>query len=550
MNNRAFSYIRFSSKQQARGDSLRRQLQAAQDYCHQHNLTLDDSSFRDLGVSAYKGHNTTEDSGLGQFLATCASGKVGQGDYLIIESLDRMSRQHVQTALRQFLNILSYGITLVTLMDGKKYDQQSDTTDLIISITIMARAYEESATKSKRLRASWDNKRQRMSDGTAVLKNTSLAPHWLKLSEDRTTWLVNKERASVIRLMYDLTVQGYGQQKLVQYLNENGYPAPKGNGWAASSVKRILTDKCVIGHYQPHEFIDGIRQPVGSVIEDYYTPIISEDTYYLVQSKRNKRRGKNVGRKGDRFTNLLQGIVQCECGSGMHMIDKGKSSKGGKYLVCAKARKGLDCSVGYVSYRYSFLETAALQQLLCQDYYHLLLTSNTDSDSEKNQITNNIASLESKLVDANNRLSGFLSLVSDFTAQSVKDEYSRQQASILALESAISEGKSALAELSETEVKPSDISTIFQLVADSLQTDLLTVKHSPSSSDDVYLLRLKLNNLVRDLLGNVTISKEYIKQSNQLIHCTSTNTAIKPWSIQVGRGAKQSPLWYLAGWAE
>lgn len=550
MKNRAFSYIRFSSKQQARGDSLRRQLQAAQDYCHRNNLLLDDSSFRDLGVSAYKGHNTTEDSGLGQFLSACATGKVGQGDYLIIESLDRMSRQHVQTALRQFLNILSYGITIVTLMDGKKYDQQSDTTDLIISITIMARAYEESATKAKRLRASWDNKRQRMEDGTAVLKNTSLAPHWLKLSEDRTTWLVDKERASIVQLLYDLTVQGYGQGKLVKYLNENNIPAPKGNGWAASTVKRLLTDKCVIGHYQPHEFIDGVRQPVGSVIEDYYTPIISEDTYYLVQSKRKARRGKNSGRKGDRFTNLLQGMIKCECGSGMHMIDKGKGSKGGKYLVCANARVGKECSVGYVSYRYSFLETAALQQLLCQDYYHLLLTSNTDSDNEKNQITNNIAALESKLVDANNRLSGFLSLVSDFTLPSVKDEYSKQQSAILALESAISEGKSALAELSETEVKPSDMATVFQLVADSLQTDLLTVKHSPLSQDDVYLLRLKLNNLVRDLLGSVTVSKEYIKQSNQLIHCTSTNAAIKPWSIQVGRGAKQSPLWYLAGWAE
>ena len=537
---RAFSYIRFSSKQQVQGDSLRRQLHSAQQYCNTHDIQLDNSSFRDLGVSAFKGHNLHEDSGLGQFLTACTSGKIKDGDFLIVESLDRMSRQHVQTALRQFLNILSHGITIVTLIDNRAYTQHSDTTDLIISITIMARAYEESATKAKRLKAAWYNKRERLQSGTAILKVTSLSPHWLTLSKDRSTWHVNKNKASIIQLIYDKSANGYGQHKLVQYLNENNYPAPRGNGWASSSIKRILTDKCVLGHYQPHEFIDGTRTPIGSVIEDYYTPIISEELYYRVQVARKQRTTKNSGNKGDKFTNLLQGLTTCgNCGANLHMIDKGKGSKGGKYLVCSVARKGGGCK--YVSYRYDHVERSIIQQLLCEKHYHLLAGEPTDTTN----INNEIYKLESKIEEANTRLKGFLKLVDDFTLPSVKESYKSQQEAIKSLGNSL---ESARGELANSTVPRADITAIFQLIADVMQTDLLAIKANQHSTDELYSLRIKLHSIISKTLGSVALTKEYIKQSDQWIHCVSDS--LGEWSIQVGRGTKDRPLWYLAGWAE
>jgi len=58
----AFSYIRWSSTQQTSGDSLRRQTDLAAKYAAQHNLTLDNTSFQDHGVSAFKGKNVLEGS--------------------------------------------------------------------------------------------------------------------------------------------------------------------------------------------------------------------------------------------------------------------------------------------------------------------------------------------------------------------------------------------------------------------------------------------------------------------------------------------------------
>ena len=47
---RCYSYIRFSTSEQLKGDSLRRQLELTREYADKHGLVLDESlSMRDLG---------------------------------------------------------------------------------------------------------------------------------------------------------------------------------------------------------------------------------------------------------------------------------------------------------------------------------------------------------------------------------------------------------------------------------------------------------------------------------------------------------------------
>jgi DNA invertase Pin-like site-specific DNA recombinase len=55
---KAYSYVRFSTPDQAKGDSYRRQTEAASEYAHANNLELDtELTFTDLGVSAFRGAN-------------------------------------------------------------------------------------------------------------------------------------------------------------------------------------------------------------------------------------------------------------------------------------------------------------------------------------------------------------------------------------------------------------------------------------------------------------------------------------------------------------
>src|SRR5262249_52765639 len=80
----AYSYIRFSHPRQAEGDSLRRQTEAAADWCRRHGVRLDTATtLHDLGKSAYTGaHRKNPDrNALAGFLKLVEQGKVSRGSY-------------------------------------------------------------------------------------------------------------------------------------------------------------------------------------------------------------------------------------------------------------------------------------------------------------------------------------------------------------------------------------------------------------------------------------------------------------------------------------
>ena len=116
---KAYSYLRFSTPDQMQGDSFRRQTEAARKYAEHHGLDFDDDlTFRDLGVSAFRGANVVEGA-LGQFIEAVNAGRVQTGSYLLVENLDRLSRDKIMPALNRFSSLLEAGITIVTLSDGK-----------------------------------------------------------------------------------------------------------------------------------------------------------------------------------------------------------------------------------------------------------------------------------------------------------------------------------------------------------------------------------------------------------------------------------------------
>src|SRR3954452_15539093 len=90
MTSVAYSYLRCSTSEQAKGDSRRRQLAMAEKYAADHHLKLDKHlSFRDLGVSAFRGENAKEGA-LRAFLEAIEHNLVPWGSFMLLESLDRL----------------------------------------------------------------------------------------------------------------------------------------------------------------------------------------------------------------------------------------------------------------------------------------------------------------------------------------------------------------------------------------------------------------------------------------------------------------------------
>ncbi len=160
MKPRAFSYLRMSTTAQLAGDSLRRQLTAAREYAQRYGLELQEGDqLSDLGVSAFTGANVAEGAGLGSFIAAVRAGKVPPGSVLLVEDLDRLSRQAILKSIGLLVELLTSGITIVTLSNEKTFTAATGSGDLILSIISMERAHEESRIKQVRGLAVWKNKR-------------------------------------------------------------------------------------------------------------------------------------------------------------------------------------------------------------------------------------------------------------------------------------------------------------------------------------------------------------------------------------------------------
>lgn len=363
---KAYSYIRFSTVIQKEGDSERRQKELVEKYLKDHpNLTLDTTlNMQDSGLSAYHGVNRTKGA-LGAFLKLVENGKIEKGSFLLVENLDRLSRQEVLEALNQFTSIIQAGIKIVTLQDGIEYTQESINANfgqLLMSIVYMSQAHQESEKKSLRLKASWESKRQNTTNGKGKL--TGRVPQWIKVKDDKSFELI-PDVCETIKSMFLKKLSGKGDEKIVQEINitDGVWQPPKSKrnktgGWKKSTVSKILTNRQLIGEYQPCKMVDGKRQETGEVIENYFPKAIEDESlFFRVQAliSTNSHLKGNSGGKTGKVSNVFTHVIQCGlCGGAMHYIDKGQTSKGGQYLECASARNKLGCTAKAVRYEEFF----------------------------------------------------------------------------------------------------------------------------------------------------------------------------------------------------
>ena len=353
---KAYSYLRFSTPEQMRGDSFRRQSAMAEAYAAQHGLQLDNTlTFHDLGVSAFRGRNLTAEGQLGNFLQAIEQGIVQEGSYLLVESLDRISRQTARKALRALEAVVDAGAVLVTLNDGREYSRANldeDPMALLLSILTFMRAHEESAMKASRLKAAWAEKRNQASKSQRPM--TSTCPAWLEL--DRKTGVFHEvpERVQVVRRIFDMTLEGVGQGVIAQTLNREGVP-PFGRGkhWHRTYIAKVLDNPAVQGVFVPHvqDQSSGrlVRQALAP-IPNYYPAIVDAEAVERLQSMRagsvQPRRGRHATKP---LNNIFGGIGRCAaCGSTMTMTNKGD---GNKYFVCTRAKAGAGCTYRTLQYQ-------------------------------------------------------------------------------------------------------------------------------------------------------------------------------------------------------
>lgn len=425
---RAYSYLRFSRPEQMRGDSLRRQTEASEAYAREHGLTLDTSlNLEDLGVSAFRGKNAIEGS-LGAFFEAITSGKVPRGSVLLVESLDRLSRDQVTSAMSRFLQIINAGVTVVTLIDKIKYSQESINENpgcLMMSLAVMMRAHDESASKSKRLVHVWSQKRVKAQAEKKPL--SSLCPAWITLT-DKGYELI-PERAAIIKRIFQMAAGPLGNRRICNELNKEGI-APfgksikskkKDHGWHPSYIQKILSNRSVLGFYQPHKMDPetGKRIPDGEEIADYFPPAITPKEWMDANTSHGDRK-LPTGPAGEKVSNLFSGIViDGYSGRVMRYVDKGrKKSKDGRYLVSDSTR--LKPGTKGQTWPYGHFERIALKQISELDWAALV---GTTTDIEVTNLQNLCAQYRLELESLTKKID---SLLENFVATDLPETLREQ----------------------------------------------------------------------------------------------------------------------------
>lgn len=410
---KAYSYIRMSTDNQLKGDSLRRQLDASALYAQNNHLQLVDTingiKLADLGVSAFNGKHTQKGT-LALFLDKLDKGDIEPDSVLLVESLDRLSRERLSEALPQFLNIVNAGIEIVTLTDNQHYTKEildNNPGALYISLGVMFRANEESEIKSKRIKSAWSNKRTKARDEGKAL--TAICPAWLKIKDDKSGFTLIEEKARIVRLIFDLCINSCGMYGVAQHLNQKGVPVfGRGKFWHRSYIAKILTNRAVLGEFHPTELISGKRTIIEDPIASYFPPVITEEKFLLARAAITRRTNNNRGRKGVNFSNILSGFTFCgRCGSRMALRNRGPLPKGGKWLVCSNKQVSGGCNAP--EWKLNDVEENLFKHIREVSFHDLL------SNDPSNEVTleNEIATLDSKKIDSEKKIARMVEAISE-----------------------------------------------------------------------------------------------------------------------------------------
>ncbi|KQR32532.1 hypothetical protein ASF91_13430 [Rhizobium sp. Leaf155] len=307
-------------------------MEKTHEYARQNGLTLD-TELRDVG-SGYHGKHVRFGA-LGGFLRLVEQGKIPVGSTLIVESLDRLSREDVLTAQSQFIDILRAGITIVTLIDRQVYSRDRDFTQLIMSLSIMQRANDESQTKHER--SVFNVRKNRLEALEGKPRQVQTLVRWIdqrKIDGTRRDFQFTlNDNAKTVKTIFELRDIGMGARSIAKYLNDRNVPvlkpgASQTHKWKDPIIRLILKNEVAIGTYHVFETVDGKRVQLGEPIRNYFPAAVDEDLFWRVQGKNKQLTTR--GAKGRVHTNLFTGLSCCAtCGNRMRIKHSGGIRKEG-----------------------------------------------------------------------------------------------------------------------------------------------------------------------------------------------------------------------------
>ncbi|WP_051411447.1 recombinase family protein [Ruminococcus flavefaciens] len=337
---RVAAYCRVSTENEDQKESLEAQREHYESWIKMHDDWECAGIFYDFGISGTKADAR---EGLQALLYACRTGSV---DYVLTKSISRFSR-NTSDCLSLVRELLSYNIPIY--FEKENIDTGSMESELILSV-LSSMAQSESESISKNVK--WSVKK-RMEEGTFVF---GYLPYGYT-KDAAGNMVIDPVESEIVRLIFDLALNGMGTYKIAQLLDRRNVPTRKGGKWSGSTVKGILVNEKYYGAaaFQKTYTDSNFRRhnnhgEVDSFIaEDHHEAIISKEVFDRVQvmiQKHIDEHGivKDMGKYHNKYP--FSGIIICgECGGKF----KRQTQSGGIAWACSTHLYNKDaCSMMFI----------------------------------------------------------------------------------------------------------------------------------------------------------------------------------------------------------
>lgn len=276
----------------------------------------------------------------------------GQVGTVIVKDMSRLGRDYLKVGYYSEVYFGDAGVHFIAVNDGFDNTVENDS-DFTPFRNIMNEWYAKDTSKKVRavIRA------KGMSG-----KSTCNCPPYGYTKDKGGQWHVDSEAAEIVRLMYNLCIQGFGPMQIMNKLNEMkaitpvvwkhkvgwNYKLEKFNQpeiWTICAVRRILSNPIYLGHtvnfrtkkksYKSSAVLY-LPKEEWVIFENTHEAIIDQDTFDTVQKLRaGARRRITI----DEEMSVFSGLLYCaDCGAKMYINrHRGKEKD---CFNCSNYRKG------------------------------------------------------------------------------------------------------------------------------------------------------------------------------------------------------------------
>ncbi|AWB46798.1 recombinase family protein [Paenibacillus sp. CAA11] len=387
-------YARVSTTRDAQKDSIDNQIAYAMDLITRNGWTVA-GTYIDNGISGLKVKNRA------QMQRLLADAKKKKFDAVIAKSVSRLGRNLVEN-LQTADIIVSSGARLILPEDN--YDSVTSQSKFNFNIRALL-AEEDSATFSRRIKLG------RQGSAKRGKYQASLPAYGYRRDENGNLVPDEVTAPTVQSIFHWYLHDGWGMQKISNFLTEHGYPTPRtvsnagnqGTVWQQSSIKCILTNVTYTGtlcqhreEVRSHMSKERVKVPEDKqiIFENAHPALISKEDFKAVQDLMKSKGNSHSNGQESLFAHLM---LCPDCGHGMTYRKDRLKKQNGAYVCCGYVKRGKAfCSSHVIGY--GTLLTAV------KDDLKELIGSNVRLDRLFDAVKGNVGLKQSALIKELNKL--------------------------------------------------------------------------------------------------------------------------------------------------